>query len=88
MYYVGWVNQVGIIGRIGAGKSSILNALFRLSRICTGCNIVDGINIGDVPVKDVRACFAVVPQSPFLFEGSLRYFIKNVFKLFTIYLFQ
>ncbi|XP_030491896.2 ABC transporter C family member 13 isoform X1 [Cannabis sativa] len=64
--------QVGIIGRTGAGKSSILNALFRLSPICTGCIIVDGINIGDVPVRDLRAHFAVVPQSPFLFEGSLR----------------
>ena len=70
------VNQVGIIGRTGAGKSSILNALFRLSPICTGCIIVDGINIAEVPVRDLRAHFAVVPQSPFLFEGSLRYFIE------------
>ncbi|PON89299.1 ATP-binding cassette containing protein [Trema orientale] len=64
--------QVGIIGRTGAGKSSILNALFRLSPICTGCIVVDGTNIGDLPVRDLRARFAVVPQSPFLFEGSLR----------------
>ncbi|EXB55132.1 ABC transporter C family member 13 [Morus notabilis] len=64
--------QVGIIGRTGAGKSSILNAIFRLTPICTGRIIVDGINIGDVPARDLRAHFAVVPQSPFLFEGSLR----------------
>ncbi|GMN36333.1 hypothetical protein TIFTF001_005927 [Ficus carica] len=64
--------QVGIIGRTGAGKSSILNALFRLAPICTGHIIVDGINISDVPARDLRAHFAVVPQSPFLFEGSLR----------------
>ncbi|XP_037494972.1 ABC transporter C family member 13 isoform X2 [Jatropha curcas] len=64
--------QVGIVGRTGAGKSSILNALFRLSPICGGCILVDSINIIDVPVRDLRSHFSVVPQSPFLFEGSLR----------------
>jgi ABC-type bacteriocin/lantibiotic exporter with double-glycine peptidase domain len=64
--------QVGIIGRTGAGKSSVLNALFRLTPICTGCILVDGINIADVPVRELRTHFSVVPQSPFLFEGSLR----------------
>jgi ATP-binding cassette subfamily C (CFTR/MRP) protein 10 len=64
--------QVGIIGRTGAGKSSVLNALFRLTPICGGCILVDGINIADVPVRDLRSHFSVVPQSPFLFDGSLR----------------
>ncbi|KAJ7951988.1 ABC transporter C family member 13 [Quillaja saponaria] len=64
--------QVGIIGRTGAGKSSVLNALFRLAPVCTGSIFVDGINIANIPVRDLRAHFAVVPQSPFLFEGSLR----------------
>lgn len=68
--------QVGIIGRTGAGKSSILNALFRLTPICKGCILVDGLDIADVPVRDLRSHFAVVPQSPFLFEGSLRYSAK------------
>ncbi|XP_031389468.1 ABC transporter C family member 13 isoform X2 [Punica granatum] len=64
--------QVGVVGRTGAGKSSILNALFRLNPICSGCILVDGLNINNVPVRDLRSSFAVVPQSPFLFEGSLR----------------
>ncbi|KAJ4718638.1 ABC transporter family protein [Melia azedarach] len=64
--------QVGIVGRTGAGKSSILNALFRLTQICGGQILVDGLNIMHVPVRDLRSRFAVVPQSPFLFEGSLR----------------
>ncbi|XP_022853952.1 ABC transporter C family member 13 isoform X4 [Olea europaea var. sylvestris] len=64
--------QVGIVGRTGAGKSSILNAVFRLNPICGGRIIVDGINIAGVPVRDLRSRIAVVPQSPFLFEGSLR----------------
>ncbi|XP_061981764.1 ABC transporter C family member 13 isoform X2 [Populus nigra] len=64
--------KVGVVGRTGAGKSSILNALFRLTPICSGCIVVDGLDITDVPVRDLRPRFAVVPQSPFLFEGSLR----------------
>ncbi|KAE7997228.1 hypothetical protein FH972_001878 [Carpinus fangiana] len=64
--------QVGIIGRTGAGKSSVLNVLFRLTPICGGCILVDGINIADVPVRDLRSHFSVVPQSPCLFDGSLR----------------
>lgn len=64
--------QVGIVGRTGAGKSSVLNALFRLNPVCGGRILVDNINIGDVSVRDLRSHFAVVPQSPFLFEGSIR----------------
>ncbi|CAI9113865.1 OLC1v1014556C1 [Oldenlandia corymbosa var. corymbosa] len=64
--------QVGVIGRTGAGKSSILNALFRLNPICEGCIIVDGIDIAGISLRDLRSHMAVVPQSPFLFEGSLR----------------
>lgn len=42
---------------------------------------MDGINIADVPVRDLRSHFAVVPQSPFLFEGSLRYFVGMILKV-------
>uniref|UniRef100_A0A803MC08 ABC-type xenobiotic transporter n=1 Tax=Chenopodium quinoa TaxID=63459 RepID=A0A803MC08_CHEQI len=66
------VEQVGIVGRTGAGKSSIVNALFRLSPICGGCILVDDVNIDLVSVRDLRSRFAVVPQSPFLFQGSVR----------------
>ncbi|XP_065007832.1 ABC transporter C family member 13 isoform X1 [Musa acuminata AAA Group] len=64
--------QVGIVGRTGAGKSSILNALFRLTPICNGRILVDGLDIADIAARELRGRFAVVPQSPFLFEGSLR----------------
>ncbi|CAM0913131.1 unnamed protein product [Alopecurus aequalis] len=64
--------QVGIIGRTGAGKSSILNAIFRLAPICNGRILVDGFDVAKVAVRDLRGHFAVVPQSPFLFDGSLR----------------
>ncbi|KAK2986502.1 hypothetical protein RJ640_021377, partial [Escallonia rubra] len=64
--------QIGIVGRTGAGKSSILNAIFRLNPICRGRILVDGVSILDVSVRDLRSHLAIVPQTPFLFEGSLR----------------
>ncbi|XP_019158537.1 PREDICTED: ABC transporter C family member 13 isoform X2 [Ipomoea nil] len=64
--------QVGIIGRTGAGKSSILNALFCLYPICGGHIIVDGIDTAHISLRDLRERLSVVPQVPFLFEGSLR----------------
>uniref|UniRef100_M4D807 ABC-type xenobiotic transporter n=1 Tax=Brassica campestris TaxID=3711 RepID=M4D807_BRACM len=59
-------------GRTGAGKSSILNALLRLNPVCSGEIMVDGVNINHLPVRELRTRLAVVPQSPFLFQGSLR----------------
>ncbi|KZV39091.1 ABC transporter C family member 13 [Dorcoceras hygrometricum] len=64
--------QVGIVGRTGAGKSSILNALFRLNPVCGGRIVLDGIDIVGIPVRDLRSKLVFVPQSSFLFEGSLR----------------
>lgn len=74
-------NQVGIIGRTGAGKSSVLNALFRLTPICAGSVMVDGTDIQNIPLRELRTHFAIVPQSPFLFEGSLRYSIRMFLQL-------
>ncbi|KAL6969089.1 hypothetical protein U1Q18_029669 [Sarracenia purpurea var. burkii] len=64
--------QARIVGRTGAGKSSILNTIFHLNPICQGRILVDGINIADASIRDLRSHFSVVPKSPFLFEGSLR----------------
>ncbi|KAH9621687.1 hypothetical protein KSS87_015230, partial [Heliosperma pusillum] len=64
--------KVGIVGRTGAGKSTILNAIFRLSPICGGYIIIDDLNINHIPAGDLRSRLAIVPQSPFLFQGSLR----------------
>ncbi|KAM4100591.1 hypothetical protein ACB094_05G079700 [Castanea mollissima] len=88
-FTVGEGMQVGIIGRTGAGKSSVLNALFRLTPICRGHILVDGINIADVPVRELRTHFSVVPQSPFLFEGSVRdnldpFRVSNDFKIWEV----
>ncbi|CAM6124334.1 unnamed protein product [Calypogeia fissa] len=64
--------QVGIAGRTGAGKSSILSVLFRLTPISSGKIFIDGVDISKVPLRVLRSRLSVVPQSPMLFEGTLR----------------
>ncbi len=64
--------KVGIVGRSGAGKSSILTALFRTTEPCSGKIIIDGIDILTLPLQDVRNILAIVPQDPILFRGSIK----------------
>ncbi|XP_074334799.1 uncharacterized protein LOC141672175 isoform X1 [Apium graveolens] len=65
--------QNGIVGRTGAGKSNILNVLFRLNQFSRGDILVDGVNIANISLRDLHSHFSIVPQPPFLFEGSLRW---------------
>ncbi|CAG7725355.1 unnamed protein product [Allacma fusca] len=65
--------KVGIVGRTGAGKSSIMSALLRLSDIESGSIIIDKINTAELPRKTLRQEIAVIPQDPILFQGSVRY---------------
>lgn len=65
--------KVGIVGRTGAGKSTIALALSRIVEICRGSIEIDGINIADVPLKELRRRVTLIPQDPVLFNGSLRF---------------
>ncbi|XP_055536676.1 ATP-binding cassette subfamily C member 4-like isoform X2 [Wyeomyia smithii] len=69
--------RVGIVGRTGAGKSSIIQALFRLTSIDTGGSEqgrieIDRCNTGAVPLERLRGTIAIIPQEPVIFSGSLR----------------
>lgn len=64
--------KVGIVGRTGAGKSSILQALFRLVELSEGSITIDGQDIKELGLHLLRKGIAFIPQSPFLLQGTIR----------------
>jgi ABC-type multidrug transport system fused ATPase/permease subunit len=64
--------KVGVVGRTGAGKSSLIVALYRLAKIKRGEIDVDGVDCGSVKLHTLRSSMAIIPQEPVMFGGTLR----------------
>lgn len=64
--------KVGICGRTGSGKSSILQTLFRLTDVSDGTIKIDGTDIYGIGLHALRKNIAFIPQTPFLLQGSIR----------------
>lgn len=78
VFFVTWrtfltdcLSQVGIVGRTGAGKSSLTVAIFRLAEL-KGSILIDGIDTGNVHLKELRKKVSILPQEPMLFSATLR----------------
>jgi len=72
-------SKIGIVGRTGAGKSSIIAAILRMPE-ASGKITIDGVEVSDLNVQESRKCTSVLNQSPVVFSGSLR---KNLDPLGT-----
>ncbi|KAF9932287.1 hypothetical protein FBU30_008582, partial [Linnemannia zychae] len=67
-------HKLGVVGRTGAGKSSLIQALFLLSKLDPESQILlDGVDTQTIGTADLRSHIAIIPQDPVLFEGTFRY---------------
>lgn len=66
-------DKVGVVGRTGAGKSSMFNALFRLVELERGRILIDGFDVSKFGLTDLRKVLGIIPQAPVLFSGTVRF---------------
>ncbi|KAL3426779.1 hypothetical protein PVAG01_00288 [Phlyctema vagabunda] len=64
--------KIGICGRSGSGKSSLVLALFRMIEISGGSIVIDGVDIAQLPRQEVRSRLNAIPQEPFFLYGTIR----------------
>jgi ATP-binding cassette subfamily C (CFTR/MRP) protein 1 len=72
-FKVGSKEKVGIAGRTGCGKSSLMVTLFRIEEVRSGRIIIDGYDIAKLPLNTVRSKLCIIPQDPVMFSDTVRF---------------
>ncbi len=64
--------KVGIVGRTGAGKTSLMAALFRLIELSSGSIRIDGLDVSRMGLYNLQSRISIIPQEPLIFSGTIR----------------
>lgn len=65
--------KIGVVGRTGAGKSTICLSISRIVEIFEGQIFIDGVDIQKIPLDELRRRITVIPQDPTMFTGTLKF---------------